>query len=297
MLTILRRKLDRLRLYRTYSAFPETQEFMSALFGLEKMAAAGEMEKKPGKHCTRYSKRIGSGVNRTSVAIKLFPVKGSASIAIECTPSKLEPSEWADFREMLDKLLAGGASEVVSHFTLSRVEIAMDVKIPFGEAVCIAPGMVTENLKYLADGTRYLGQKGAKRTFCIYDKRKQLADRVAVDLGHDLTRIEVRLRHLGKSLAEMAGIERPFGNLLVLRMSALNKLHQSHPEDVVLDTFVSAVGNGGSAQEAYLKLSKHYRKHLLGLLAPHSLPLNGKADFWGDWIQKKSKLLVSNFAK
>ena len=268
---------------------------MSVLSTLEGHAAAKRLKRKPAEYCTTFSRSLGEGVAATSFSFKLFPVKANSGVAIDFTPSKLTPHGWSLFREMLGTIFHDGPQQILSDFKLSKVEIAMDVKVPFDELLCIAPGVATENLNYLAKGTRYLGQTGGKRTFCIYDKRKQLADEVAVDLGHDLTRIEVRLRRSGMSLSEMAVIDKPFGELVAVRKTALSRLIVEHPGDSVLHAFFAHVMAGGSAQGAYLQLSKHRRKHLLGRLAPCSLGLNGRSEAWGAWIAQQSSQVLANF--
>ena len=296
MITILRRRLDRIRLFRSYATFIEKKEFLSAMVALQNHAADWGMKKKLSKHCTTFSKSFGEGATTTSVAIKFFPVNVQSGIAVDFTPSKLTQEEWSHFRDILKTIFAKEVHQILSDFKLTRIEIAMDVEVPFDEMLCIAPRIATENLNYLKKGTRYLGQKGGMRTFCIYDKRKQLAEKAKVDLGHDLTRIEVRLRRSGKSLAEIATIQKPFGKFIAVRRAALSKICDKFPDDPVLQAFASSVVDGGSAQEAYLKFSKHYRKHLLKLLAPCSLRLNGKDEAWGAWISQQSSQVLSNFS-
>lgn len=297
LITIVKRRLDRIRLFRSYSTYSEKKQFMTALGRLENLASAGEVMKKLGKYCTTYSMPLGSGLEATSVSIKLFPAKGEPGIAVECTPYKLDDSGWFSFRGLLKQVLGAGAKHVAGQFVLAKVEVAMDVKAPFDDLLCIAPGMETENLSYLKKGTRYLGQKWGKRTFCIYDKRKQLAEKLAVDLGHNLTRIEVRLRHLGKTMAEMPGIAKPFGELLVVRRAALQRLCETCPNEGVLQEFAKWVEGGDGAHAFYLQLSKHYRKRLRALILPHSIRLNSAEEVWGEWIAGQSKLLVENFGK
>lgn len=295
MITFLRRRLDRVRLFRSYATHAEKKNFMSVLSTLESLAADKKLKRKPAKYCTTFSRSLGEGFAATSFSFKLFPVKANSGVAIDFTPSKLTPDGWSLFREMLGTIFHNDPHQILSDFKLSKVEIAMDVMVPFDELLCIAPGVATENLNYLAKGTRYLGQKGGKRTFCIYDKRKQLADEVAVDLGHDLTRIEVRVRRSGISLSEIAVIDKPFGELVAVRKTALSRLIVAHPGDSVLQVFFDHVMAGGSAQGAYLQLSKHRRKHLLGRLVRCSLGLNGKSETWGAWIEQQSSQVVANF--
>lgn len=71
----------------------------------------------------------------------------------------------------------GGPSEVWSSFKLSKLEVAMDVKVPLQELVCVVPKITEVNQQYQAKGTLYLGHKYGARSYCIYNKRKQLLEK------------------------------------------------------------------------------------------------------------------------
>ena len=171
----------------------------------------------------------------------------------------------------------------------------MDVKVPFDELVCLAPGMSIENLNYLDKGTRYLGQKGARRTYCIYDKRKQVAEELEVDLAEDTTRVEVRLRGTKKTLGQLEEFKNPFGPLVAIRKTALKLLCKKYPEDDLLYKFFAVVENGGSGQEIYTSLSKHSKKQLLLRLGELSLNLNGADVHWKKWLGRNYQWMYQHF--
>ncbi len=295
MITIVIRNIDRVRLYQSYGPYPESQGFTSALVTADQHIDSWGLEKKSSKYCTTFAKRLGIGASSTSIAVKFFPVHLKSGIAIDFTPKKLTDEHWDCFRSMLDKLFDGGHQKVFDDFKVTKLEVVFDVKVPFDEIICIAPGVGVENLHYLAKGTRYLGHKGGNRTYCIYDKRKQLADKVKVDLGHDRTRIEVRLRHLKKTIGEMASVKKPFGELIAIRKKSLLQLCHLYPDDKVLQTFAADVSVGVSPHAAYLKLEKLHKKNLAARLRSGALNLNGKAGQWETWIEQQAKQVIEKF--
>ncbi len=286
-------------MFRAYdSSIGSSHEFLSALVAAGKLAEEAILEKKPAKYSTTYICPLGSGENKTTIVFKFFPVVGKKSgIAIDFTPSKLNANDWMLFRHMLSFVFKGSSALVVKKFKISRLEIALDVKAAFDEMVCIAPGVAIENLKYLPNGTRYLGQKGGKRTFCIYDKRKQLADKAAVDLGENRTRIEVRLRRLGKVLSDLTSVTDPFGGLLIVRKPLLAMLCNKYPNDLLLKTFAQSVASGISGQAAYTVLLKHQKKQLIDRLRESAIHLNGKSGAWENWIEPRLDSIRANFTE
>jgi hypothetical protein len=255
---------------------------------------------KESKYQTGFAREFGNGVNETSVALKFFPVKTKhgghgSGIAIEFTPTKLGSEDWCVFRSLLNAIIYGGCKAVLKEFLVYRLEVAVDIKSPLEDLLCISPGIEVENLNYLAKGTRYLGQKGGSRTYCIYDKRKQLADKVAVDLGSDLSRVEVRLRYLGKRLHELPLVKEPFRDLLVIRRAALLRLREKNPKDYLLIALSKRLDAGKSAHEAYLMETKHFRKQLVERLRPAGIVLNPKQEYWDKWVAEKTQMILSGF--
>lgn len=236
-------------------------------------------------------------VSGTGVSFSFFSIKKSPAVAINCTPSKLADDDWADFLALLETMFPFGPPQVWKSFRLAKLEIAMDVKMPLGDLVCVVPKVSAVDSSYLHEGTLYLGQRYGHRSYCIYDKRKQLADKSGIELGHNVTRIEVRLRSTGKTLGQLGEFAPPFGNLIVLRKSALSKLLDKNPHSNVLKVFVEAVLDGAIAQQVYVDLSPYARKSLLKLLRPVALKLNSEAKNWSKWFAEQQIALESKFLK
>jgi len=245
--------------------------------------------------CTTYSKSYLGKTWPTGVSFDFFGVQKKPAVAINCTPSKLSDDDWDDFKGLLETMLPHGAEQVWKEFKLSTIEIAVDVKVPLDDLVCLVPKVTTLNSAYLKKGTLYLGHKYGRRSYCIYDKRRQLAQKDEIDLGHDLSRIEVTLRQTGKLLSQLGDLSRPFGSLLVLRKSALIGVQKKYPLRIELAAFTSAVLGGAVGQQAYLDLDAYSRKLLLKSLKPVALNLHAKVKDWDVWIAKQQLALESRF--
>ncbi len=282
-------------LVRRYVSSKASEEFNGALGVAKTGVGNGDLKMLGKKHATTFQKSYPGNEWSTGISFDFFSVQTKPAIAINVTPSKLADDDWADFLALLTTMFPFGAKQVWNTFRLSRLEIAVDVKVPFNDLVCLVPKVAIVNKNYLKKGTLYLGHKYGRRNYCIYDKRKQIADKESVDLGHDLTRVEVRLRHTGKTLGQLGEVCSPFGNLMVLRKSMLIKLQEQHPHSIVLADFVTTVLAGGVAQQAYLNLEPYSRKQLMKLLKPKALNLNAKIENWAAWIAKQHMALQARF--
>ncbi len=117
----------------------------------------------------------------------------------------------------------------------------------------------------------------------------------AVDLDHDLTRIEVTLRKTKKTLGQFSTLCDPFGNLLVVRKSSVIALQKKCPTSIELNVFAKGLLAGGVAQNIYLDMDSYSRKLLLKRLKPIALNLNGTAENWKGWVKRQVQMLESRF--
>lgn len=296
MITIKTRRLDRVTLVRRYLSMKANAEFLGAMGVANVHASNGDLKKFSKKHATVFTKSYAGKTWGTGISFSFSSVQKKPAIAINCTPSMLAEEGWADFSSLLDTMFNHGGKEVWESFKVSKLEIALDLKVPFSEMVCLAPQIKTIDISYLKSGTLYLGHEYGHRSYCIYDKRKQLAEKKKVDLDHDLTRIEVRHRNLGKALGQLDGLANPFGRLIAIRKTALIRLRDSHPQDFEFVAFVKSILAGYPAQFAYLELDAYSRKRIAKLLRKVALSLNGKEEHWQDWIVQQQNLLKTRFA-
>ena len=282
-------------LVRRYMSDGALGEFIGALGVAKSNLGPDELQMMSDEHATVFTKSYSGKKWKTGAFFRFYSVNQKPAISIGFTPSKFSDEDWADFLSLLTIMFPGGPEQVWSGYRVSQLEVAVDVQVPFHELICLAPKVTEIDLQYLKRGTLYLGHEYGRRRYCIYDKRKQLAETSDVDLGHEMTRVEVRLRHTGKVLGQLESIVRPFGNLLVLRRSRLFALQKQNPLSIELKAFVGAISKGAVAQLAYLDLDPYSRKLLLKLLRPIVLSLNGKAPKWEEWISKQQLALQTRF--
>ncbi len=295
MITVMTRRLDRVTLVRASNSHVVEQAAIASFGIANDYAKNGDLKKQPKKHRTIFTKSYPGTYKGTGVSFDFFSINGKLAIAISCNPSKLSDDDWADFLGMLEGMFDGGPSEVWSSFKLSKLEVAMDVKVPLQELVCVVPKITEVNQQYQAKGTLYLGHKYGARSYCIYNKRKQLLEKKAVDLDHDLSRVEVRLRNIKKPLGEFSTLCQPFGNLLVVRKSSVIALQKKTPTSIELNVFSKGLLAGGVAQNIYLDMDSYSRKLLLKRLKSVALNLNGTTDNWNGWVKRQAEMLESRF--
>lgn len=296
MITISTKRLDRITLVRRYASDSAWGEFIGALGVAKSNLGPDDLKMLSKKHSTIFTKSYAGKEWKTGVSIRFHSVNKKPAIAINFTPSKQSDQDWADFLSLLTIMFPGGPEQIWSGYRVSRLEVAIDLKVPFHELICLAPKVTGVDVQYLKRGTLYLGHEYGRRSYCIYDKRKQLAETSDVDLGYEMTRVEVTLRQTGKTLGQLNDIVRPFGNLLVLRKSRLMVLQKKFPLSIELKAFAGAINGGAVAQQAYLDLDPYSRKLLLKLLRPAALNLNGTSLKWGEWISKQQLALQARFS-
>ena len=294
MLTIVTKRMDRVTLVRCYS-LKDVARYTKTLNEAKNHAANGFLKRFNREHSTLFTKAYEGKASSTGISFTFSSVQKKSAIAIGVNPALMSEDDWADFLSFLETMFDYGGKEVWESFRLSKLEIAMDVKVPFSEMVCFAPQITEIDTRYLNNGTLYIGHKFGHRSFCIYDKRKQLAEKKKVDLGHDRTRIEVRHRNLGKTFGQLEGMAAPFGRLIAIRKLALNRLMQRHPLDYKLKAFIESIMDGQTAQEAYLELDSYTRKRITKLVRQGALQLNSEKMNWLHWFAQQQHDLKTRF--
>lgn len=283
-------------LVRQFKTFKDKEDFIATWGLINDSAKNGEgLMKFSKEHATVFAKSYGGTTWGTAVSYSFFSVQKHSAIAIRFTPSMLAEADWLDFVSFLDCMFYYGAKEVWNTFKVSKLEIAMDVKVPLSEVVCFAPKITEIDTSYLKHGTLYLGHQFGHRSYCIYDKRKQVSEQKHVDLDHDRTRIEVRHRNLGKTLGQLEGMAEPFGRLIAIRKSALFRLLKKYPLDIYLKAFIKSIFAGQSGQLAYLELDSYTRKRITKLLRQSALPLNSEKMNWLHWFAQQQHDLKIRF--
>ena len=296
MITIITKRLDRVALVCRYQS-ADGNSYYKGVLGMFKddVKSGGGLKQFSKGHSTNFYQPYGGKTWGTGVSYSFFPVQGCSAISIHFTPSMLAEADWLDFLSVLECNFNHGAKEVWDTFRVSKLEIAMDVKVPFSEVLSFAPKITEINISYLKSGTLYLGHRFGKRSYCIYDKRKQVFEQKQVELDHDRTRIEVRHRHLGKTLGQLDGMAEPFGRLIAIRKLALVRLMQQRPLDFELKAFVKSILAGYPSQLAYLDLDSYTRKRITKLVRPRALQLNSEKLGWQQWFAQQQHDLQTRF--
>lgn len=106
---------------------------------------------------------------------------------IHCTMDRREPTP-----PVIDRLLASAESE--QGLRISRKAVSPQAIQRY----------ISRNAAGVDTGSMYLGKKAAEVRAVVYDKRQEIIDRGGADLGHDLTRYELRLRsQVGATLRDV----------------------------------------------------------------------------------------------
>ncbi len=294
MLVFCTRKLDRVTVVRRYTSIKANQEFNSTLGVAFNHAANGYLNQFTEEYSTTFSRQYDGKKWSTGVSFCFFSINTKPAVAISFTPTSMAQADWVDFNSLVETMFNGGVKEVWELFKVSRLEIAMDVTLPFSEVVCFSPGLTETDLSNLKNGTAYIGAKYGRRSFCTYDKRKQLREVKKFELGRDLTRIEVRHRSLGKSLSQFAGLGNQFGKLIAIRKSELARLAKQYPLDFELRAFVKSILAGGVAQHLYTDLDAYAKKRICKLLRTRAFQLNGDKSKLDAWLKRQLQEVKKN---
>lgn len=293
MITIINRKLDKLRLIRTYPTKYWKQEWKESLGVAKDFVKSGELKQITGKYRTVFWKAYEGKDEPTGLRIAFGSSKNGFIIAIDFTPSKLTSDEWADVKGYFDSIV--GVGTVWTDFRIQVMELAMDVKRPMSDFVFIAPALRSSYTPLLKYGTLYLGAKYGQRSFCIYDKQKQLKEVKKKSIPHPLTRIESRRRGGQVTLSKLLQVQNPFSSLLVVPRDRLDKIKKHHPTDTVFLTFRANIVKGMTGHDAYWEHDAEERKRIVKLLRPHALKLDGSNKHWTQWVTKQLAYLAQNF--
>jgi hypothetical protein len=295
VIVVARRRLDKLRLLKTYPTKYWKSKWKESWGVAKDFVKSGDLLQKTSKwRTTFWTKYPGTG-DFSNLRIEFAASQKGLTAAIDFTPKKLTSDEWADVRGFLDTIF--GVGDVWSDFRIQVMEIAIDIEQPMSNFIFVAEGLSVLNATYLQKGTMYLGSKYGHRSFCIYDKQKQLAEEKKVQLAGPRTRIEARLRGMQVTLKQLLEIQNPFGSLLAVPRERLDQIKAAHPTDPVFSAFRSSIQKGLTGHDAYWMYSTEARKHLLKRLRPHSLKLNTSPSahkHWSEWVQRELKYLAAN---
>lgn len=128
---------------------------------------------------------------------------GKPFIKIGLNPGRLKDDDFPLIIKELSGLLPPGESYVplLLNCELSRLELCIDLpNIDPDEITILSMGNHSHAL--FEGSTEYNGNRHSRLCIVKYDKKKQLLEKDGIDIGHPLTRIEVRVQERRKSVSD-----------------------------------------------------------------------------------------------
>ncbi len=198
--------------------------------------------------------------DETNLFIKYGYSHGRHFAWFEFNPSKCDGDAFAKIKGYLNLLLEDGCWSLIVRGVVTYSELAIDINdAKFSDYLFIDTSLRSGSNAYESIGTAYLGSKLGGRSFTCYDKRKEMLNKGAPDLGQDRLRIEAKLRGASAcDFAELFERECPFSTLLVLDAKEL-----ALSTDPIIVSFRSHLASStDSVQKIYSSQLKSVRAKL-----------------------------------
>lgn len=217
--------------------------------------------------------------SRSAIACRFARHKGAFRTWTQFNPSKAGLEELnIHFQLMLEQ----GFNTLMRYGHITSIEFFADFDgADFSKFCYFDTELATANTAFETCGTVYLGGRNCRRTFCVYDKAKQLAEAFGQDCpSGSRLRLEARLHNAG-ALREVAALKNPFKTLCVVDSE---RLAASVIPAVM--KFRKLIQWGLSAQAAFKQLEAREQVVLINripMLRPH----------WWDTEEVWSKILSS----
>lgn len=137
---------------------------------------------------------------------------------IEVNPSRLNFNNGYHLRACLDLLFTYGATTLWHKARLSRVDFAIDAKpAKFQDYLFLDRRLSSSHHQLDLKGTTYLGALGGARSYCAYDKAKQLHEVEGLTVNESRLRLEARIRKPGEhAFNTLFSVPNPFQSLMVV---------------------------------------------------------------------------------
>lgn len=287
MITIIRPKLDKITLSRS---FPSLTEFNNSLGRAIYKRTIGELcypKFKVSKYQTVFVKQYPLDES-PCVYYKFGSTKKGALAWVDFTPTKLDLDSWIDSIYTCVEIFG---DDFFQDFSIQNIELDMDIRRPMEDFIFIAPKTRIENTYYQQKGSIYLGSKYSPNSFIVYDKQKQLYEKKQKVIPHSLTRIEARIRRVNLPMSQLSTLDNPFKSILVIPRKRLTNIPLNKP----ITAFLDALQAGRTGQEAYQQQHKEGRRTLLQALSQKALRL-GHCKSWGLWLKHQHDLLYAPFS-
>lgn len=170
--------------------------------------------------------------------------------SFQFNPSKITPPEFCALHGHFEMLLHFGFHSLCAKGRVRDCEIAIDVDhAKFSDYWFVDTRMAASDCGYQPVGTLYLGALQSRRQLRIYDKAKQMHEKLGIELPNERLRIEAQLRPVAHyAVAELPTIPNPFESLFVISKSALS----AKANNELVAAFLALASTPGiSSQKAY----------------------------------------------
>ncbi len=186
---------------------------------------------------------------------------------LDLLPTRFFGDEFEVFKEILGLLLDEfNYLKLYKTARISYLELAVDsLSRPIGSFLPFRVKTGSSMVYPLPDATGgiYLGSPSGRVHFCIYDKKRQIIEKLKETPQHSIqTRLEARIHSTGLSASELlASLKNPFVKLEVADLDVLNAL----PPVPGLGAFLAQSAQAGACV-ALNALSAYDRRKILSLL-------------------------------
>jgi len=238
----------------------------------------------------------------TALFVQLGSRLSNASFGrVEFNPAKIIAGGLlSDLEAELECLSHDSYHEWVHNRKVSRVDIAVDIKnVNINELLVISKGFSVWSNQGKGAGfeSRYLGSVTSKKRIAVYDKRRQLIETNHQDPGHELTRIEVRLKSpalADSSIANLINMENPFKDLSIYYLPHCEKISHAFDDPEWWRLFFDSCRLRG-AHGALLMLPPNKRKMVKKALEKGRLKCWDTEKIWSNWNASVHALLEGSW--
>jgi hypothetical protein len=209
----------------------------------------------------------------SAIACRFGRHKGAFRSWTQFNPSK---SSLGALNLHFQLMLEQGFKTLMRYGQLTSVEFFADFDgANFSQFCYFDTQLRTANTTYEDDGTVYLGNPRCRRSFCAYDKGKQLQEAFGqVSPSGPRLRVEARLRNAGP-LRDIAQLKNPFKTFCVLDRDVLAA--SAVPSALKLKNMI---GWGLSAQDAFMILQPQEQIALINAMPSLQPPWWNAEEVW-----------------
>jgi hypothetical protein len=200
-------------------------------------------KKKHGKTLLKYYPVPGRGIADIEIGTA---ANKKRYFSLGLYPSRFRPGEFERFKELLNIFLEPfNYTKLYKTANVSYLELAADsISIPM---FSFMPFRAKTNESYVyqlpeGDGGIYLGAGTGRLRFCVYNKARQIVQKLKEKSEYPVrTRIEARMHSLGVPAEKLCELANPFPKLEIADMEVLEALCDQ-PESEAFLKQCSAVG-------------------------------------------------------